>query len=49
MYPTKPIKIDDANVKRSYDKMIRDIEIEKQGPRCRFKTFEDLCLSLIHI
>ena len=42
-YPTKDIPIDPNHIKRCYEKMIG--AIERDGPRCIFKSFDDICIN----
>lgn len=42
-YPTKAIPMDLNNIRANYKKMIDDIERSSKGPRCKFKTFDDVC------
>ena len=44
-YPTKTLPTDMENIQASYNRMIEDIERSVKGPRCKFKTFDDICIN----
>ena len=42
-YPTITLDENPANISASYAKMLQAIEKNKDGPRCSFKTFDEIC------